>query len=292
MPLDFPGSPTSNQVFDRYKWNATDSVWSLNLPEYVPFYEFEYLVIGGGGSGGYSNGGSGGAGGYRSSVSGEMSGGGASAELPLYLSFGSYTVTVGAGGAARTTALPGANGNNSEFAGVLALGGGGGGGGSVPAKTGGSGGGASTDAIAGSGLARQGFAGENANAGAGGGAGEAGGTDGAKAGGDGISSSITGSAVTRGGGGAGQNGTAGDGGGGTSTLGLAATAGAVSTGGGGGGYTGTGAGSGAGGSGIVILKYPVAASLIVDPGLTSTTTTSGGFKITTFTAGTGTITVL
>jgi hypothetical protein len=46
----------------------------------------------------------------------------------------------------------------------------------------------------------------------------------------------------------------------------------------------------AGGSGIVILKYPDAAS-ISNPGggLTFSTTSAGGFKVTSFTAGTGNI---
>ena len=35
MPLDFPNTPTDGQVYEKYKWNATDSVWELNLPEYV-----------------------------------------------------------------------------------------------------------------------------------------------------------------------------------------------------------------------------------------------------------------
>jgi hypothetical protein len=44
-----------------------------------------------------------------------------------------------------------------------------------------------------------------------------------------------------------------------------------------------------GGAGVVILKYSSAltAALV---GLTASTITSGGFKITTFTAGTGTVT--
>ena len=62
--------------------------------------------------------------------------------------------------------------------------------------------------------------------------------------------------------------------------------------GGGGGSGGAGAGntSGAGGSGVVILKYPSALT-ISNPGggLTYTTSTSGSYKITTFTAGTGNV---
>ena len=61
---------------------------------------------------------------------------------------------------------------------------------------------------------------------------------------------------------------------------------------GGGGGTGnySGATSGSGGSGIVILRYPNAFTISVGAGLTSSTTSgSGNTSITTFTAGTGTI---
>jgi hypothetical protein len=45
----------------------------------------------------------------------------------------------------------------------------------------------------------------------------------------------------------------------------------------------------AGGSGVVILKYADSMTLTISGGLTSSTATSGGFKVTTFTAGTGTV---
>jgi hypothetical protein len=41
-----------------------------------------------------------------------------------------------------------------------------------------------------------------------------------------------------------------------------------------------------GGSGVVILKYPDTYTISVGAGLTSSTATSGGFSVTTFTAGT------
>jgi hypothetical protein len=44
-----------------------------------------------------------------------------------------------------------------------------------------------------------------------------------------------------------------------------------------------------GGSGIVILKYPDSYTLTIGGGLTSSTATAGGFKVTTFTAGTDNI---
>jgi hypothetical protein len=46
---------------------------------------------------------------------------------------------------------------------------------------------------------------------------------------------------------------------------------------------------GSGGSGVVIIKYPDSYSLTIGGGLTSSTATAGGFKVTTFTAGTDTI---
>ncbi len=44
-----------------------------------------------------------------------------------------------------------------------------------------------------------------------------------------------------------------------------------------------------GGSGVVILRYPNTNTLTIPGGLTSSTTTVGSDKITTFTAGTGNI---
>ena len=61
----------------------------------------EYLVIAGGGAGG-SYGAGGGSGGYRTSVVGQTSGGGASAESRLSVSAATYAITVGAGGAGAT----------------------------------------------------------------------------------------------------------------------------------------------------------------------------------------------
>jgi hypothetical protein len=45
-----------------------------------------------------------------------------------------------------------------------------------------------------------------------------------------------------------------------------------------------------GGSGIVIIKYPSDKTLTVGAGLTSSTATVGDFKVTSFTAGTDTVT--
>jgi hypothetical protein len=117
------------------------------------------------------------------------------------------------------------------------------------------------------------------------------------AGGPGVAVAITGFSVTYAGGGGGcgssTGGLGGSGGGGNGESNSSGrTAGAVNTGGGGGGaYNGVGGSTlSNGGSGIVILKFPNIFTLTVGAGLTSTNTTSGGFKIYSFTAGTGTVT--
>ncbi len=71
------------------------------------------MVVAGGGGGGLLQGGGGGAGGYRNSVSGETSGRGSVAETPLTLALATnYTVTVGAGGAGRSSEGRGTTGSN------------------------------------------------------------------------------------------------------------------------------------------------------------------------------------
>jgi hypothetical protein len=92
-----------------------------------------------------------------------------------------------------------------------------------------------------------------------------------------LSSSITGTAVTRALGGRG-----------TATVG----AGDANTGNGadainsttGGSFTGRN-----GGSGVVILRYPDTFTITIGAGLTGSTATLGTDKVTTFTAGTGTV---
>ncbi len=278
----------------------------------------DYLVIAGGGSGA-ALGGGGGAGGYRNSYNNEQSGGGASSESALTnLSLSTnYTVTVGAGGAATADGTynnNGNNGGNSVFASITSIGGGGSAHNNNLANIGGSGGGGASSgnqSNGAAGTANQGYAGGNGQntapgypGGGGGGAGSAGGngTGGNTSGdgGAGLASSITGSSVTRAGGGGGPGktsnltpgtGAAGGGSGVTTSPvnGTDATANSGS-GGGGGGYDSTYRGGGAGGSGIVILRYPSNYTITIGSGLTGTTATSGSDKITTFTAGTGTIT--
>ena len=242
----------------------------------------EYLVIGGGGGGGsYVGGGGGGAGGYRSSVVGELSGGNSSAESTLSLTAQAYTVTVGAGGAGQVGNTQSVKGSDSVFGSITAEGGGKGGGyvGSFyNGGNGGSGGGASyANSDPGTATANQGSNGGDGasdGGGGGGGAGETGSTSvfqKAGDGGDGISSSITGTAITRAGGGGGSwwtgnasgtQGFGGAGGGGNGALSggdSAGSAGTVNTGSGGGGAVSTNvpatANGGNGGSGIVIVRY-------------------------------------
>ena len=230
--------------------------------------EVDYLVIAGGGSGGAQHGGGGGAGGYRA---------GSNFSVPA----GSYSITVGAGGAFATGASPnsGSSGTNSVFSSITSLGGGWGEGWSAgagnTAGSGGSGGGASLNGTGGAGTSGQGYAGGSSTSsstfpnGGGGGGGSAGvGEDSinlsrAGNGGSGTASTITGTSVTRAGGGGGGShspyaiGTGGSGGGGDGGIGNsgAGVAGVVNTGSGGGGSGSNASNSGAGASGIVILRY-------------------------------------
>lgn len=278
----------------------------------------EYLVVAGGGAGGYDRGSGGGAGGYRSSISGESSGGGASAELPLIVSRSTnYSVTIGAGGATVTGYSVFNNGVNSSFATITSIGGGAGTNQGTNAFSGGSGGGCESVQNAtkpgGAGTVGQGYAGGGDlvnvyhGTGGGGGAGAIGGAPGANNGtggngGIGVASSVTGSSVYRAGGGgggaamdfnaprAGGSGGTGGGGAGGNTNGQSGTAGTVNTGGGGGGGANISQGNGgAGGSGVVILRYDSAYTITVDAGLTSSTVTIGLNKVTTITAGTGNV---
>ena len=265
----------------------------------APKENIEYLVIGGGGSGGQLGGG--GAGGHLSG------------SLANVTSGSSLTVTIGGGGAPITSVVRGNTGTDSSIAGTgystaTALGGGGGGGqgGASDAgtgKDGGSGGGGGENDAGtntpGSGTAGQGNdggtggtgAGVQLSGGGGGGAGAAGsnaaGQSSGGAGGNGLANNITGTSVTRAGGGGGgawwynnggssYGGAGGSGGGGAAgtTGNTAAVSGTANTGGGGGGAGFTSAGywitdSGTGGSGVVVLAYP-----------TGSVTGKGGIKTT------------
>lgn len=232
----------------------------------------DVLVVAGGGGGG-------------GDVSGGLGAGGGAGGLLLHSSQSlanatNYTCTVGAGGAtgSSATGTNGANGINSSFGALTASVGGGGGGGAGASfrvgQNGGSGGGGGASSSSGgsaggtatSGQGNNGSAGSTGGAGGGGGAGAAGGatsTNTGGAGGAGLNTysswaTATGTGVSGfyagGGGGWGSvtQGAAGSGGGGAASGSTSTANAVVNTGGGGGAYVG------AGGSGIVIIRYPVA----------------------------------
>jgi hypothetical protein len=253
--------------------------------------DMEYLIVAGGGGG---SGGGGGAGGVLTGKT---------------IFSGSYTVTVGAGGALNgQTTAPASPGVNSSITGYIAIGGGFGAGvyAAVKGGPGGSGGGSSIGSyvqatvLGGAGTDGQGNMGGMAvviapysvgwTAGGGGGAGAIGrsatnyDTGGpstrAGAGGAGRSLSITGSAVTYGAGGQGYFNTYGQNG-------------PANTGDGGYGSRTAQAGSNGwdGGSGVVVIAYPdTYPALTVGGGLTYNQPTRSGYRVYRFTAGTGTIT--
>jgi hypothetical protein len=224
-------------------WTCPDGVTSV-----------DYLVVAGGGGGGGDKGGGGGAGGFRTGSLGVTPG-------------VSYAITIGDGGAGNTSNQPGTDGGNSVFSSITSTGGGGGDGwlGGSGGRSGGSGGGGAQGTSGGAGTASQGYAGGSGSAsngaGGGGGASEVGANGdaagaGNNVGGDGLSSSISGGAVTYAGGGGGGNDSAGSaggaGGGGAGVLtGNGGNATGYGSGGGGGGTSG--GNGGAGSSGIVII---------------------------------------
>jgi hypothetical protein len=265
----------------------------------------EVLVVAGGGGGG--TGGGGGAGGLLYSSSYSVAPGTA------------ITVTIGGGGAGNSAwGGSGANGSNSVFGALTAIGGGAGQhrAGSASSGTGGSGGGGAGGSgvsngvtlVMTNGTAGQGFAGGSSTCNGttqeepGGGGGGAGGkgadsiipantTNAAAnsalpgAGGVGLAYNISGTLTyyAGGGGGSNRNGVGASGGlGGGGAGGTSPVAGTANTGGGGGGtgYAGYGGGgtSAAGGSGIVIVRYFGPARATG-----GTITTVGGYTIHTFT---------
>lgn len=249
---------SSSQVSD---WFGQGKI--LNVPSRIGLYAIDFLVIAGGGggrqgvggAGGYDGGG-GNATGYRTSTGGTGYLG-ADPEGNVSVSpSANYTVTVGGGGTGAA-----GTGSNSVFHTITSNGSTGG----AASPVGGAGAGA-----AGSGLN----------------------------GGNGLANTITGTSVTRTGGGGGSTttqGAGGSGGGGAGRDNANGISGDVNTGSGGGGtrspVVGTGGLSGGlGGSGIVILKYQDSITITIGAGLTGTTAApSGGFKVTTITAGTGTV---
>ena len=224
------------------------------------------LVVAGGGGGGIQVGGGGGAGGLIHNTSFNVTSG------------SSYAVAVGTGGAgAPNSSTHGANGSNSTFGSLIAIGGGGGGshannGVSTSGGSGGGGGGGVSSGTGGSpGTAGQGNSGgigriSNWAGGGGGGAGASGQSSPSNgqggSGGIGLSIDITGTAIFYAGGGggcsnesqSGSDGGNGGGGAGRSNAAYGVQNATANTGGGGGGVRDTGA-AGNGGSGIVVVRY-------------------------------------
>ncbi len=258
---DFDGSSTSARTH-TFTIRATDAQGQTSDREFTLTSSYftgtgvTYLVVAGGGSGGYvsdpnNNGhvsGGGGAGGYLTNYGGTA----------ITLNSGTtYSITVGAGGVGGTATNSGQNSvlSGSGITTITSIGGGHGGrtgsNGFVGGASGGSGGGGhSNGGGGGAGTSGQGNSGGNGanyggryyDGGGGGGAGAAGASSTtvniAGSGGAGLSNSITGSAVTYAGGG---GGAARDAVGGTSYAG--------SGGAGGGGYGGSELGSRTGGNG-------------------------------------------
>ena len=323
--LKFQGNTTPQPVYDT----AGESVHIVYMDvtngwipindgavsfETAQTYTVDFLVIGGGGAGGYDQGGAGGAGGYRTST-GTSGGPTPSTETALTFNFGTtYTATIGTGGVGVATNAARADSgldttlSGSDITDVVSTGGGGAGvydftAGSAKqdgAAGGSGGGGGGYVGTGGAGTANQGCDGGDAATGAGGGGGGAssvgtnavGSTSGGN-GGAGITSTITGSGVGRGGGGGGgiSNGdtigsaTHGGGDGSNSTT-VAPGDGTANTGGGGGGCWTTQT-AGDGGTGVVILSMPDGNYSGTTTGSPTVATGVSGKTIITFT-GTGT----
>lgn len=289
----------------------------------TPAFGVDYLVVAGGGGGGggvtSESPGGGGAGAviYQAAGLNVIP----SSEYTLYIADG------GAGGGNNAQGTNGQD-SYISFGGsnvVLAKGGGGGGSYAGPGKNGGSGGGGTRDGdtnnsqaggsavttnIAPAGASIYGNNGASGNGSCSGGGGGAGAVGAVPTGGDGVQINIDGNNYFWGGGGGacGSGGTGGQGGGGGGPRGGQGGTGGINpgtstgssadgggngganTGGGGGGATNpTGYPGGTGGSGIIILRYPNTQTITIGSGLTGTTATVGSEKVTTFTAGTGTI---
>lgn len=270
--------------------------------------EVNFLVVAGGGGGGVNSTSGGGAGGVRSSIT---STGGSIGTLEPVISLianASYVVTVGAGGAGGSGATSqgqtaaGVSGSDSVLGTITSLGGGYGALYNLIGGSGGSGGGP-----LGIGTPNQGHNAAS-NFGGGGGAGgpglnHSGGTlptsGTAGAGGPGVSNTITGSSIFYGGGGGGSGdsrgvaaGAGGIGGGGAGSANSSnAVAGTANTGGGGGAsaFASPQGNGGAGGSGVVILRYPNVFTLNIGAGLSYSTQIVNDDKVTTFTSGSGSI---
>ena len=268
-------------------WQFLEEVGPTSVPLTV-----DYLVVAGGGGGGNFDGGGGGAGGYLTNFQGTA--------LVLQSST-PYDVSVGGGGTGGTkNSLAATVGGNSQFSNIISYGGGAGrndnnspnaqdDGGSGGGGDGGSGGAGGSATPAGQG--NNGGSNSGNFGGGGGGAGQPGNTNGQGRGGDGLQNAITGSNIYYAGGGGGDYRSGGAAGGlGGGGLGNG-TNGVNYLGGGGGSEYSSGGQGGYGGYGVVILRYPDSYTVNKTNTLISSVSTSvAGYKIETFTSGTGTIT--
>lgn len=243
----------------RYK----NALGNNSLPPVPPI---SFAVVAGGGFNGTGSDsqsfpGFGGAGGFRKSFASELSGGGANSETP-FQPLVNETIVVTVGGAGSNSSLGSITsirgGNGANVPGGSAGGSGGSGGGGRGGQSGG--GGTSTgEGAGGPGTAGQGFAGNSGGPysnpfgdpikGAGGAGGGAGGSNGA-----GLATLITGNSQVF-----------------SRNTASAANTGNVAS------------------SGIVIVRYPSSQSILVGPGLTHSTITVDLDKVTTFIAGTGSV---
>jgi hypothetical protein len=264
------------------------TTYDLAIPAVLPYY-FEYLVVGAGGSGsssGYGTSGGGGGAVKTSTTLGNTSVGStfaiAVAATPgsgtsggsSTLTYSSTTITATGGARGVEASAVGANGSSGS---------GGNSSGSSTVYNGGTGsdggnGGASVSA--------------NPTYSSQGGGGGAGGAASGWSSGNGIASSITGTSIYYAGGGTGgqysSSGSVGSGGTGRNTSAVANSGAGAGAGGGQGSLN-------SGGSGVVIVAYPdTAPALTTIPGtLTYSVSTSSrtGYRVYTFTAGSGTVTI-
>ena len=285
----------NGKFYKSHTFTSSSTFIVNSLSDKTELNNLDYLIVGGGASGGgpafsgYPAGG-GGAGGYRTSLG--LSGGNTSAESKITATVQNYGIVIGAGGGIQTTFnQQGNDGSLSSAFGIVSDGGGGGGGAGVEVddigrngSSGGGGGSRNTSgySVGGQGISNQGHNGgagrhrngntSGMNAGGGGGAGQEG-IQGEPTvvgkGGDGIETNIRngiGEYYAGGGGGGGYGGGYGGnapgglGGGGNGGYDIAPGNGEANTGGGGGGNrTGntTFPLNGSGGSGIVIIRYEV-----------------------------------
>jgi hypothetical protein len=272
------GTITTSGDYKIHTFNSSGTFTVTDAGNPLGSDTVDYLVIAGGG--GALNSGAG-AGGLRESVPSPAAWPASPLANPggaLPVSAQAYPVTVGSGGSGGAGLAPDLsnNGNPSTFSTITSAGGGAsasggpvgtggpggsGGGGANPGRAGGSGNVPSVSPPQGrnGGTGHpNGYPSEGTGGGGGAGAnGSNGGPGSGGSGGNGVSSSISGSSVTRAGGGGGwgrsSSASGGSGGGGNGGPGGSSTGGAANTGGGAGGDDGNPRKSG--GSGVVIIRY-------------------------------------